>query len=105
MDMNNKIIQAYRNGNTEYVEHLIAKGDLSQEKADELKVKSEKSDLENKTSHMKLDKVIELYHRSNESDRRELKQIIDDKYDNYVDSKHSANEKEKMKNLYNQLEK
>lgn len=103
--MRANVIHAFRNNNEEYVNGLIAKGDLSEEQADKYREESQKSDMELKTEHMKIDKMIDLYKKSNENDRSEMKDLLDEKYDRFQNSKASPNEKKRMEKLYNSVAK
>lgn len=102
--LNDSVIKAYKNGNTEYVEHLIAKGDLSEDQAQHLKQESQKSDIERATNHMHVDKVIDMYKRAEGEDKQKLRDILDQKYDRFLNSKASPNEKKRVEKLYNQLD-
>lgn len=99
------VIHAYRSGNTDYVDNLIAKGDLSQDEAAKLKERSQMSDLEIKTQHMRIEKAIILYKKTPDVDKPELKQILAEKFDRFLDSAASPNEKTRIKKLYNTLDK
>lgn len=100
--MRDNVIHAYRNGDTDYVKGLIAKGDLSSDEAERLRERSLKSDVEIKTEHMKLEKVIDLYKKNPSSD---LKQILAEKFDRFLGSSALPNEKKRIQKLYNALDK
>lgn len=104
-NMNESVIQAYRNGNDAYVKGLIDKGDLSEEEADHLKDESLKTDLERKTEHLKVDKLIELYNHSSTSDRQQMRDTLEDKFGRYMDSSASPNAKKKVQKLYDNMAK
>ena len=98
--MHEDVIHAYKTGNTEYVDRLIKKGDLSEEKAQDLKEESQKSDIERKMEHMRVEKAIEFYKGVHEKDKAEAKEKVMEKYENFLDSKASPNEKARIGNLY-----
>lgn len=101
--MNDRIIQAYRSGNTEYVEHLVNRGDLSQDQADKLKDESMKSDAIRHVQHMKIEKALNFYDKSSDDDKKEIRDLLEDKYQRFQDSDASKNQKEKIKKLYSRL--
>jgi hypothetical protein len=102
-NMHESVIQAYKNGNEDYVKGLIDKGDLSEEEADKLREESTKSDLERKTEHMKIDKMIELYNHSSKEDRQQIRDQLEDKFDRYMGSSASPNAKKKVQKLYDDM--
>lgn len=104
-NLNEKVIKAYRSGNTEYVEHLVNKGDLSQDQADKLQTESEKSDAERHVQHLRIDKAISFYEKASDSDKSEIKDMIEEKYQRFQDSDASPNEKNKIEKLYQRLKK
>lgn len=104
-DLNHKVIQAYRSGNDEYVEHLVSKGDLSEDQAAKLKEDSSLSDAELKVRHMKIDKAFQFYSQSSEADQKDIRDLIEDKYQRFQDSDASPNQKKKMEKLYQQFSK
>ena len=103
--INDKVIRAYRAGNSEYVDQLINKGDLSQEQADKLKSDSELSVAELHVRHMKIDKAFEFYAKASEQDKKDIRDIVEDKYQRFLDSDASANQKKKVEKLYKQFNK
>lgn len=104
-NLHESVIQAYRNGNDQYVQGLIDKGDLSPEEADHLKDESMKSDVERKTEHLRIDKMIEFYDKANDADRKEMRNDLEDKFDRYMGSSASPNAKKKVQKLYNNMAK
>ncbi len=103
--INQKVIQAYRNGNNEYVEHLISKGDLSQDQAEKLKEDSALSDAELKVRHMKIDKAFQFYSQASDADKKDIRDLIEEKYQRFQDSDASPNEKKKIEKSYRQFSK
>lgn len=104
-NINANVIHAYRNGNTEYVEHLIDKGDLSQEQADKLREESAKADSVRHIEHLHIKDAIKYYQKSSPDDQSKMKDMLEDKYQRYLDSDNSPNEKQKVKRLYSTLKK
>ena len=101
--MHEDVIHAYKTGNTEYVDRLIKKGDLSEEKAQDLQDESRKSDIERKMEHMRVEKAIDFYKGAHEKDKTEAKEILMEKYENFLDSKASPNEKARIGSLYKKV--
>lgn len=103
-DLNQRVIQAYRNGNNEFVEHQISEGNLSEEKAEKLKEDSQLSDAELHVRRMKIDKAIDYYQKSSPEDRQNIRDLVDQKYDNFQNGDASNKEKARVKKLYESLE-
>lgn len=102
-NLNEKVIKAYRSGNSKYIEHLIDRGDLSQDQAEKLKDESAKSDSVRHVQHLKIEKALTFYEKANKDDRKEIRDLIEEKYQRFQDSDASPNQKEKVKKLYSRL--
>lgn len=103
--VNENVIKAYRSGNTDYVQNLINKGDLSEDQADKLKSESELSDAERHISHMKIDKAFDFYEKASEDERKDIKDMVEEKYQRFQDSDASPNQKKKIEKLYQRFNK
>lgn len=102
-DMDTRVIQAFRSGNTELVDHLINKGDLSEEQAAKLKEESEKPDNIRHLEKMKIDRALQYYQQSKPEDRRGMDEIIGEKYNRFQSSNASPNEKKRIEKLYSKI--
>jgi polyhydroxyalkanoate synthesis regulator phasin len=101
--MDTRVIQAFRSGNTELVDHLINKGDLSEEQAAKLKEESEKPDNIRHLEKMKIDRALQYYQQSKPEDRRGMDEIIGEKYNRFQSSNASPNEKKRIEKLYSKI--
>ncbi len=98
--INENVIKAFRSGDTGFVNRLIAKGDLSQDQADKLKDESEVPDVERHVKHMRIDKALAFYEKSSEKDQKDIRDVLEDKYQRFQDSDASPNEKKRIEKLY-----
>lgn len=102
-DLNKNVINAYKNNDTNFVNNLISKGDLSQEQADKLQEESQKPDAERHIEHMRIDKALKYFDTAPDDDKKEIRDLVEEKYQRYQDSDAAPNEKKKVEKLYKQF--